>query len=538
MKKAIVIFLLVITNYLNSQTQTGLEICFQLQELARNFTTDKEVDLALEKILYTIGASKNFELVPCDKIRNAAAITFKGDRYILYDKDWISNASSSSNKWSVLFILAHEVGHHINGHTRDFLLSSVLDTEPLEKRRIDELQADEWAAFVVSKLGASLNEIEKIVDFLGSDENDLYSSHPDKAKRLAAVKKGFEKAESQKQIILVESESFNSIKTGEELFNESLPIESNDRVPPDQREVFLEKLETYNLFNKPKKETYNKWTKSSTKRLERRLEKIDLNDPFEVIRAEEDHPVLSIASHTTAVLMNDSGSRNLELHVNQIMHKRKAGLRKRLENFSDEDHIQYMNEMYSEYQKYGFPKNYELIIELYNFLEMPKKNSYLISYDSQIMADFEYYFDNGVSGKITTKLSGWYDANQYIEEYADEVYDRDSDNNGIEDFMEDLIFESKIHYPWPRSINLTEHWYISKDHFKSIMTFFINLKKANILYLRLDEAYVFNGYDDEDNTIFNTSKRIWSKYETLDYITPVTYKFDLKGSSKALSFKY
>ena len=414
MKKAIVIFLLVITNYLNSQTQTGLEICFQLQELARNFTTDKEVDLALEKILYTIGASKNFELVPCDKIRNAAAITFKGDRYILYDKDWISNASSSSNKWSVLFILAHEVGHHINGHTRDFLLSSVLDTEPLEKRRIDELQADEWAAFVVSKLGASLNEIEKIVDFLGSDENDLYSSHPDKAKRLAAVKKGFEKAESQKQIILVESESFNSIKTGEELFNESLPIESNDRVPPDQREVFLEKLETYNLFNKPKKETYNKWTKSSTKRLERRLEKIDLNDPFEVIRAEEDHPVLSIASHTTAVLMNDSGSRNLELHVNQIMHKRKAGLRKRLENFSDEDHIQYMNEMYSEYQKYGFPKNYELIIELYNFLEMPKKNSYLISYDSQIMADFEYYFDNGVSGKITTKLSGWYDANQYI----------------------------------------------------------------------------------------------------------------------------
>lgn len=30
--------------------------------------------------------------------------------------------SKSTNDWSNLFILAHEVGHHINGHSIDIIL--------------------------------------------------------------------------------------------------------------------------------------------------------------------------------------------------------------------------------------------------------------------------------------------------------------------------------------------------------------------------------------------------------------------------------
>ena len=49
MKKLRIILLLFLTNVLYSQNETGLEICFQLQEYTKNFTTDYEADLALEK---------------------------------------------------------------------------------------------------------------------------------------------------------------------------------------------------------------------------------------------------------------------------------------------------------------------------------------------------------------------------------------------------------------------------------------------------------------------------------------------------------
>jgi hypothetical protein len=175
------------------QKADGLEICFEVQQSLKGFAADKEADDALNDILAVIGAAKNFYLIPCDKINNALALTYKGERFILYDKDFIGKISKATNDWSGKFILAHEVGHHINGHTRDFLIASLVDGLTNEKQREEELEADEFAGFIVAKLGASYNQASELMDVISSVKDDKYSTHPNKFKRLEAIKRGFDK---------------------------------------------------------------------------------------------------------------------------------------------------------------------------------------------------------------------------------------------------------------------------------------------------------------------------------------------------------
>ena len=189
-----IVVLLFFVQFSFGQVKEGIELCFEYKRAVSAFTSDKEANEALDKILSVIGASKNFTLIPCDNIFNALAVTYKGERYILYDGEFMKNISELTNDWSSTFILAHEVGHHINGHTRDFLLASILDDNSLAKQRQEELEADEFAGFILAKLGAPYQKIIEPINLVSSNENDDFSTHPNKDKRLEAITKGFNKA--------------------------------------------------------------------------------------------------------------------------------------------------------------------------------------------------------------------------------------------------------------------------------------------------------------------------------------------------------
>jgi tetratricopeptide (TPR) repeat protein len=167
-----------------------LKLCIAIQ--SNNFISDAEAENALDRILSVIGASKRFVLQPCDNIDNAVAVSYKGVRYILYDKEFM-NSVSSGNNWSNLFILAHEVGHHINGHSLDLVLyaTEAVEAGTLASRRQQELEADEFAGFILGKLGASLPQTNLAVNLLATNSDDTYSSHPTKSKRLDAISSGF-----------------------------------------------------------------------------------------------------------------------------------------------------------------------------------------------------------------------------------------------------------------------------------------------------------------------------------------------------------
>lgn len=190
--------------------------------------TDTINEDVLERILSVIGASKRFKMQECSNIDNALAITSEGIRYILYNSGFMSSFSVSDD-WPNLFILAHEIGHHINGHVINAGYAGATADGPygsskggegglqayLKSLRQYELESDEFAAFILTELGAELNEIKDIFSELKEEKGDItYSTHPKKSNRLKAVLAGYDKS-----IRRGGSDYFaNSYQKGEEFF--------------------------------------------------------------------------------------------------------------------------------------------------------------------------------------------------------------------------------------------------------------------------------------------------------------------------------
>jgi len=172
-------------DYNNSKNAT--ELCTKIK--SSGLMSNAEADDALAKILSVVGASKRFIVAPCENINNALAIIDDGMRYILYDPKFINSISQTSNYWANMSILAHEVGHHINGHTLGSSISAY-------ENKIQELEADEFSGFVMQKIGANLEQSIDAIASISASGDDTYSSHPNKSRRIKAITKGFNNAKN------------------------------------------------------------------------------------------------------------------------------------------------------------------------------------------------------------------------------------------------------------------------------------------------------------------------------------------------------
>ena len=212
-----------------AQTKESIELCLAIQE--NSFSNNKEAENALDKILTTIGAKRNFIISHCSEIENAVAVSYKGLRYILYDKAFLNKLNFQSNNWFGMNVLAHEVGHHLNGHSVDILLTlgKVVEPKSLEKRRKQELEADEFAAFVLAKLGASLDDVKQSIALISNDGDDSFSTHPSRDKRLSAIVTGYNKAIGQgKSTNFDYRKTLNDKTFDSEIFNVDYEIEKID----------------------------------------------------------------------------------------------------------------------------------------------------------------------------------------------------------------------------------------------------------------------------------------------------------------------
>ena len=138
-----------------------------------------EVGTLIKRIVDASGLSRNFE-VRAALVPNAVAMNLGSTRYILYNPKFIQEISTTSgNRWAALGILAHEVGHHLNGHT----LASGGSRPPLE------LQADYFSGFVLQKLGATLVESTDVIERFAPETSSL--THPSRRERVASIAAGW-----------------------------------------------------------------------------------------------------------------------------------------------------------------------------------------------------------------------------------------------------------------------------------------------------------------------------------------------------------
>jgi hypothetical protein len=136
----------------------------------------------LTKIMDVLGLQADFELREA-KVNNVEASIAHRKRYILYNPsfiNWINNATK--DKWAAIALLAHEVGHHLNGHT----------IKKSGSKPALELEADEFAGFVLYKLGASLEQSQEVMKYIATTE--ATRTHPARGSRMIAIEKGWSRA--------------------------------------------------------------------------------------------------------------------------------------------------------------------------------------------------------------------------------------------------------------------------------------------------------------------------------------------------------
>ena len=152
------------------------------------FADEAEAREILQDIVDYVGLQPQF-VVQSAQVENAAAVLFEGQRYILYNPDFIRRVEyDTRTRWSSISILAHEVGHHLNGHTLD---------GSGDRPRM-ELEADEFSGFILQKMGASLPEAQAAMALISNPYGT--STHPPRHDRLEAIRRGWEKALDQSRL--------------------------------------------------------------------------------------------------------------------------------------------------------------------------------------------------------------------------------------------------------------------------------------------------------------------------------------------------
>jgi tetratricopeptide (TPR) repeat protein len=172
----------------------------------------------VELIFSKIGLENTFMITKtCYGLGNAYALKDNDIRYLLIDLEWIKRIKAEQEDWFELYVISHEIGHHLFKHTDNPNLT-------YSESKKEELEADYFAGFVLAKFGANNLKIENFFKFLPDSPFPEINTHPQNRERINEIKRGIQDAtkdeESELLITITENSEFNL--TGyEQLVNKS-----------------------------------------------------------------------------------------------------------------------------------------------------------------------------------------------------------------------------------------------------------------------------------------------------------------------------
>lgn len=166
-------------------TLDGLQILCTLQAAPhiRTVTGLRDGPPAAERevgwITDLIGMRPHIEILEAEFNGGGIAIAaVRGtQRYIVYDTKWFTFADDRVS-WYSVYVLGHEIGHHIYGHTYR------RQRHPHQA----ELDADRFGGWAVARLGGRLDQalaFTRVFSETGS------RTHPPRNKRIAAIREGW-----------------------------------------------------------------------------------------------------------------------------------------------------------------------------------------------------------------------------------------------------------------------------------------------------------------------------------------------------------
>ena len=149
------------------------------RSLKNQFQSVYEAKQIVNTMLDTIRWKENFNLREQNGIQNAYATILSGQRYIVYDNNFLEDIDAyAKTKWASMSIMAHEMGHHYYNHVVSAQGSSVPK----------EIEADAFSGYMMEKMGATLEQALAAMRAIGTDRQT--STHPAKSDRLTAITNG------------------------------------------------------------------------------------------------------------------------------------------------------------------------------------------------------------------------------------------------------------------------------------------------------------------------------------------------------------
>jgi len=151
------------------------------------FETDRDAKFGVFKIVQYSGLSPNFRVIQDSDVKNAIAYIKNKKRYIRYNASFMKRVNDSTETdWAAISVLAHEIGHHLLGHTLRHQGSNPGD----------ELAADRYSGFILFQMGATLDETLKCVEAEGNLHGT--KTHPPRSARVEAITEGWNDAKDLK----------------------------------------------------------------------------------------------------------------------------------------------------------------------------------------------------------------------------------------------------------------------------------------------------------------------------------------------------
>ena len=163
----------------------GSPVAFSPPDLSKGGNSGKQV---VAEIMKYTGLPANFVVVE-GQVPNAAAVIMAGPdkvprRVIAYNPSFMGDVirATKANNWAPVSIMAHEIGHHLSGHT----------IVPGGSQPPIELESDKFSGFVLYKMGAPLADAQRAIATLIPEADG--ETHPGRRKRLAAIANGWTEA--------------------------------------------------------------------------------------------------------------------------------------------------------------------------------------------------------------------------------------------------------------------------------------------------------------------------------------------------------
>ncbi|QTD44176.1 TPM domain-containing protein [Ottowia testudinis] len=175
-----------LANTLQACSYDGSSIRFSPPDLSKGGSSGEQV---VAEIMKYTGLPPNFVVVEAKQVPNAAAMILRDEnqiqrRVIAYNAAFMGDVikATKANNWAPVSIMAHEIGHHLSGHT----VVGGGSQPPIE------LESDKFSGFVLYKMGANLNDAQKAIATLIPESAS--DTHPGRRPRLAAIADGWKQA--------------------------------------------------------------------------------------------------------------------------------------------------------------------------------------------------------------------------------------------------------------------------------------------------------------------------------------------------------